>query len=98
MTIVSMAVIGRLLVWVIQTSGPSKLIWKLHPILAELGECDFCVGCWVFALLAWLFSINLLEPIYVPVLSEIITGIVFSFVSHLAAMGWKARWGYEVLE
>ena len=98
MTIVSMAVLGRLLVWVFQTSGPTKRIWKLHSLLAEFGECDFCLGCWIYALLAWLFSINLLEPIYVPALSEIITGIAFSFISHLAAMGWKARWGYEVLE
>jgi len=98
MTIISMAVLGRLLVWTLQTSGPTKRIWKLHPILADLGECDFCVGCWVYALLAWLFSINLLEPIYVPVLSEIITGIAFSFAGHLMALGWKMRWGTEVLE
>jgi len=98
MTIVSMAVLGRLLVWTLQTSGPTKRIWKLLPILEEFGECDFCIGCWVYALLAWLFSINLLEPIYVPVLSEIITGIAFSFAGHLMALGWKMRWGTEVLE
>jgi len=98
MTIVSMAVLGRLLVWTLQTSGPTKRIWKLLPILEEFGECDFCIGCWVYALLAWLFSINLIEPIYVPVLSEIITGIAFSFAGHLMALGWKMRWGTEVLE
>ena len=98
MTIVSMAVLGRLLVWTLQTSGPTKRIWKLLPILEDFGECDFCVGCWVYTLLAWLFSINLIEPIYVPVLSEIITGIAFSFAGHLMALGWKMRWGTEVLE
>lgn len=98
MTVVSMAVLGRLLVWTLQTSGPTKLIWKLLPILEEFGECDFCIGCWVYAALAWVFSINLLEPIYVPLLSEIVTGIAFSFAGHLMALGWKMRWGVEVLE
>lgn len=98
MKIVTLAVIGRLLIWVLQTSGPTKRIWKLHPFLTELGECDFCVGCWVYAAMAYLFAFNLLDPIYVPVLSEVVTGIVMSFVSHLAALGWKQRWGYEILE
>jgi len=98
MKIVTLAVIGRLLIWVLQTSGPAIRIWKLHPFLTELGECDFCVGCWVYAAMAYLFAFNLLDPIYVPVLSEIVTGICMSFVSHLAALGWKQRWGYEILE
>lgn len=96
--IVTMAVVGRLLVWTLQTSGPSRRIWKLHPLLAEFGECDFCVGCWVYSLLAWAFSINVLAPLYIPIFSEIATGIAFAFVAHLAALGWTAKWGYEVLE
>lgn len=96
--IVAMAVVGRLLIWTIQTSGPSQRIWKLHPLLEELGECDFCIGCWVYSLLAWVFSINVLAPLYVPVFSEIVTGIAFSFVAHLAAEGWRTKWGYEMLE
>jgi len=98
MKIVTLAVMGRLLIWVLQTSGLTRWIWKLHPFLAELGECDFCVGCWVYAAMAYVFDFNLLDPIYVPVLSEVVTGIAVSLISHLAALGWKQRWGYEILE
>ena len=98
MTIVSMAVLGRLLVWVLQTSGPTKRVWDLHPFLEELGKCDFCVGCWVYMPLAYVFKVNLTAPLYYPVLSEIVTGIAFAFVAHLAAIGWQQKWGYEVLE
>lgn len=98
MKIIALAVIGRLLVWTLQTSGPTRWIWKLHPFLKEFGECDFCLGCWVYAGMAALFGFNLLEPIYIPVVSEAITGIAVSLVSHLAALGWKQRWGYEILE
>jgi len=90
--------IGRLLVWTLQTSGPTRRIWKLSPFLEELGACDFCVGFWVYSLMAWLFAVNILEPIQIPVLSECVTGLAISFVSHLASIGWRTRWGYEHLE
>ncbi len=98
MTIVSMAVLGRLLVWVLQTSGPTKRFWDLHPFLQELGECDFCTGCWVYTILAIMLDVNLTAPIYAPIASEVITGVTFAFVAHLATVGWRTKWGYEVLE
>jgi len=98
MTIVSMAVLGRLLVWVLQTSGPTKRIWDLHPLLKDLGECDFCMGCWVYTILAIFFKVNLMDPLFYPVVSDVVTGIAFAFVAHLATVGWRTKWGYEVLE
>lgn len=90
-------VLGRLLIWVAETSGPTKIIWGLHPFLTELGECDFCLGCWIYPPLAALFSVNLTAPIYVPFVSEIITGIAVSFAVHLARLGWQSKFGVEVL-
>jgi hypothetical protein len=52
----------------------------------------------VYALLAWPLAVNVVAPVYIPVLSEVVTGIVFSFVAHLTKIGWKVRWGVEVLE
>jgi hypothetical protein len=95
---VALGVLGGLLVWTLQTSGPTRRIWKLHSFLSELGGCDFCLGCWVFSLLAWPLGVNVVAPIYVPVLSEVVTGITFSFVAHLTKIGWKVRWGVEVME
>jgi hypothetical protein len=100
MNLIVFAAIGRLLVWTIQTSGPTQRIkkWLNKEFIDELFECDFCLGFWVFTALAFLFEINILEPLYFPVFSEIITGQVASFVVHLARVGWTTKWGYEVLE
>ena len=93
MNLVAFAVLGRLLTWVLQTNGLTARLWKLHPILTELGECDFCLGCWLFTALAFPFGINLLAPVYVPVASEFVSGVATAFVVHLARIGWTARFG-----
>jgi len=93
MNLIAYAVVGRLLIWLWQTSGPTTRIWKLHPFLTEQAECDFCTGCWVYFALAFLFGQNWLAPIYVPVLSEFVTGVVASFIAHLASAGWQMKWG-----
>lgn len=90
--------VGRLLVWIAETSGPTKRIWNLHPFLTELGECDFCLGCWIFPPLAAYFSVNFTAPLYVPVASEIITGIATAFIVHLVRLGWQTKFGVHILE
>jgi hypothetical protein len=97
MNLIAYAVVGRLLIWVWQTSGPTTRIWKLHPFLTEQAECDFCVGCWVYIALAFVFQQNFLAPVYVPVLSEFVTGLIASFVAHIASIGWRSNWGYITL-
>jgi len=86
-------VLGRLFIWAVQTSGPSKRIWRLHPLLTELGECDFCLGFWIYLALGWAMKINLLAPDYIPVLSEVGTAIVASFMVHLVRLGWVMKFG-----
>ncbi|KKN47169.1 hypothetical protein LCGC14_0665650 [marine sediment metagenome] len=98
MTLVVYFVFGRLLVWTLQTSGATKWLWKLNSYLTALGECDFCVGVWIFPFLAYIMGINFLAPIYIPFISEIITGIASSFATHLARMGWNAKYGITYLE
>ena len=98
MALLAMIVVGRLVVWLAQTSGPTKRLWKWHPLLTDLGDCDLCLGCWVFPLLAWALGVNLLEPIYVPVVSEVVTGWLVSFGVHLARLGWQEQFGVTVLD
>lgn len=93
MKLVAVLVLGRLVTWALQTSGPSKRIWSLHPLLKELGECDFCLGFWVFCVLVTVLEVNLLDPYYVPVASEVVTAIAFSFGTHLARIGWSMKFG-----
>ncbi len=97
MRLLTLVAVGRLVVWLLQTSGPTKRIWRLHPLLEELADCDLCMGCWVFPLGAWLLSVNLLDPVYVAVVSEILTGWLVAFGVHLARLGWQSKFGVTVL-
>ena len=91
-----MLVLGRLVIWALQTSGLLSPIWERHWILTELRECDYCLGVWIFAGLAAILRVNLLEPDYFPVVSETITGIAASFAVHLARVGWNTK--FQVLD
>lgn len=97
MRLMTLAVVGRLLVWTIQTNGLTKPLFDRHPKLTELRECDFCLGFWVFTPLAYAMGVNLMEPLYIPILSEILTGLIVSFAVHIARIGWTAKFGVENL-
>ncbi len=107
MILIVFAIIGRLLVWTIQTSTPTLAIKQLLKWVTigaaddfwdDLWKCDFCMGFWVFLPLTIMFEINILEPLYFVGFSEIVTALMASFVVHLANLGWKSKWGYETLE
>jgi hypothetical protein len=89
--------VGRLVIWLAQTNGLTKRFWSLHPLLAELAECDLCLGCWLMPLVVWLMDVNLLAPIYVPVVSEVLTGWILSFGLHLGRLGWQTKFGVTIL-
>ena len=98
MRLLALVVVGRLVVWLFQTSGPTTRLWRLHPFLTELGECDLCLGCWLFPLGAWALGVNLLDPVYVPGVSEIVSGWLVAFGVHLARIGWQDKFGVTVLD
>jgi hypothetical protein len=91
--LIVMLVLGRLMVWALQTSGPTRRFWRLHPILKELGECDFCLGVWVFLALDILLRVNITDPYYMPYISEVVTAVTVSFAVHLARIGWSVNYG-----
>jgi hypothetical protein len=98
MRLLALVVVGRLVVWLLQTSGPTTRLWKLRPFLEELGSCDLCLGCWVFPIGAWALGVNLLDPVYIPVVSQVLTGWLVAFGVHLAAIGWRDKWGVTVVD
>lgn len=66
--------------------------------IRKLHECDFCSGVWGYTILSYFMQLDLLQPLgfsYVPLLSELVTGVVISFVMHIFIMGWKTR--FEVI-
>lgn len=92
--LVGMLVLGRLVIWTAQTSGPTVKLWTLHPTLTALGECDFCLGFWVYLALAVVIPIEQMwEPLYFPVISEVVTALAASFGVHLARIGWTMKFG-----
>lgn len=74
-----------------------KFLKKIKTI-EYLHSCDLCFGTWVYAFLSLFMQTELLSVLgfeYVPVLSEIVTGGVISFIVHLISIGWKAK--FEVI-
>lgn len=70
-----------------------KIEWfvKLH-------GCDLCSGVWIYTILSFFMGTDLLSVLvfeYVPIVSEVITGIVISWLVHIFTLGWKAK--YEVI-
>jgi hypothetical protein len=86
-------ILGRLAIWLIQINGFTRHWMKPGGLLRELVDCDLCLGVWVFAGLAGLLRINMLETFYVPILSEMLSGAMASFAVHLAVLGWQVKFG-----
>lgn len=63
-----------------------------HDLIDEFRECGFCVGSWVFPILAFYGKIDILDFISGPI-GYILTGFISSFVVHLLDGGWKYYFG-----
>jgi len=92
--------VGRLVVFVLQKFPFQKTfigrLFKEGEFLADLLSCSLCLGCYVYATLAYIFQIdfiNNLFNVYVVVLNEIMTGIIASFVVYIFEIGWNTRFG-----
>lgn len=97
MNLIIFFAVGRLLVWTLQTSGPTRKIWERSKFLTELASCDFCMGCWIFPFLVVIFDINFMSPIYVPIFTEIVTGIAASWITHIARIGFMNQYGGGII-
>lgn len=75
--------LGKLIVYLVQKFLGDR----------KFASCDLCVGVWVYAILAGLFQIRLLEDVYfyVPLVSEFITGCIVSYLVHLLTIGFKEK-------
>jgi len=97
MSLIAYFVIGRLLIWVLQTAGPIKLLYQKSSFLTELFECDFCLGCWVFVGLGFTMNIAILD-VLPYILDVIVTAIIASFCLFLFIAGWRTQYGTTYLE
>ena len=83
----------KALLHTIQKFPLTYLSAKKFTFLKELVECDFCLGCWLYFGGNLIFKIKLLGIENVPILSELLLGILISLVVHLCSIGWKEKFG-----
>lgn len=93
-----LCLVGKLLMYLWTISPYAEWLGKKSPFFQKLFECHLCLGVWAYPTLAWVFHVNVLDAFfYIPILSEIITGGVTSFLVWLASEGWSARFSaYEI--
>jgi hypothetical protein len=92
-TLVAVLVLGRLITWTLQTSTLTQRLWRRHQILTELGECDFCLGFWVFLGIVIPLNFDWLGLPHYSGLTEFLNALSLSFVAHLVRLGWTMKFG-----
>lgn len=84
--------VGKLCIYMLQIFPPTKKLSQKWEFTKKLFECDLCLGVWVFWFLSYLFNMDYLaDYFYVPILSELITGAITSFIMHLISVGWDTK-------
>jgi hypothetical protein len=88
-------VVGRILIWALQNT-PLLDGARRHPKVQELLNCDFCLGVWVFSILAIWFKPGIIPKKLPWSVQCAATGLVVSFATHLARIGWEVRFGNAI--
>jgi hypothetical protein len=97
-SLILLALLGKLLVYIVQVFPLTEKITNKNSFLRELVECDFCLGCWIYFFLNLFFRVWFEQITYVPILSPFLMGIFISFIVHLISLGWKEKFGVIVIE
>lgn len=90
---------GKLAIFFFQ-SFPLPTRLEENPFIGKLHRCGLCFGVYAFTFLAWFLKIDALSDLgfwYVPIVSEIITGMISSFVVHLFSLGWNAQFNQAII-
>lgn len=83
------AVIGRVIIYVwMKFDLPIKNKW-----LEKLHACDLCSGVWIYSILAVAFNVDVMSELYtgIPIIAQLVTGIITSYLVHYFVLGWKAK-------
>jgi hypothetical protein len=93
--LIAYVVVGRILIWALQNT-PLLDGARKHQKVQQLLECDFCLGCWVYAILALWFRPQVVSNKLPRGVFCATTGLVVSFATHLARIGWEERFGNAI--
>jgi hypothetical protein len=92
-------IIGKLSVFLGQ-KFPLPNFLERNKKIKEWHECSLCFGVWIYALLALFLHMDILSVLgfsYVPVVSELLTGGVISFLVFIFSVGWKDYFSPDIV-
>ena len=105
MQLVAFALVGKLIIFLFQKFFTPHLpligrLFEEERFWGRLVSCDLCLGFWVFSGLSFITNVNVTGElfIYVPILSEVVTGAIVSFIMHLISAGWNAQYQNIIVE
>lgn len=85
---------GRLLTWLVQTSGLTRPLFERHYLLSELRACDLCSGFWVYLALSPREDLGFRPGI----LNRVAWAAGASFLAHLLRLGWDSKYKVTVID
>lgn len=94
---IAFILIGKICIHIFMQFHFPKFMQRLEWI-KKLHECDLCSGVWIYSILSFFMGVKLLEVLgfgNIPLLDQVVTGIVVSWLVHIFTLGWKAK--YEVV-
>ena len=97
-TLLFYIVVGKVSIYLIQKFPLVNYLSSKSKLLEELFGCPLCLGVWVYVFLSWFFKINFMQEfMYVPILCELLTGGITSFIVWVFSEGWTSKFRiYEV--
>ena len=82
------ALLGKLLIYLTQQFPPVQKI-KVE-FFQKLFECDLCLGVWIYFALSFVLKSDIFD-LSIPILGEFLTGVVTSFLVHIASVGFSTK-------
>jgi hypothetical protein len=93
-------IIGKIVIHIwMQFEFPDFL--KKNHWLSKLHGCPLCSGVWIYTILSFFLGVDLLSVtlfIYVPIVSEIVTGILAGWAVWLFSLGWSSAYDVVIIE
>ncbi|MCR4311503.1 MAG: hypothetical protein NUV54_03000, partial [Candidatus Taylorbacteria bacterium] len=72
----------------------------IYRFINQLHECGLCSGVYIFCALALFFGVDIILDTFghtVPIVGELLTGAITSFVVFVFSEGWRSLYQQEVM-
>ncbi len=84
---------GKVIIYLWQNFPLPAALEKFRTI-EKLHNCDLCAGVWIYGSLSFFLGMDILQILsfsYIPIVSEVVTGCLVSFVVHIFSIGWHEK-------